>query len=62
LFARAQGLANGYYDGISGLVTEPVAGGKKEGFLGAIKGAGRSYVNATMKVRVTPLNRRCNRP
>lgn len=39
----------GYYDGITGLVREPYEGAKKEGFMGAIKGAGRSWVNVTMK-------------
>jgi len=44
-----KGLFYGYYDGITGLVREPMEGAKKEGFLGAIKGAGRSFVNVTMK-------------
>ncbi|TRM59795.1 glycosyltransferase family 1 protein [Schizophyllum amplum] len=44
-----KGLFYGYYDGITGLVTEPLEGAKKEGFMGAVKGAGRSFVNATMK-------------
>ncbi|QRW00852.1 glycosyltransferase family 1 protein [Ceratobasidium sp. AG-Ba] len=45
----AKGLFYGYYDGITGLVKEPLAGAKKEGVLGFIKGSGRSYVNATMR-------------
>ncbi|KAJ1310549.1 hypothetical protein OPQ81_007279 [Rhizoctonia solani] len=45
----AKGLFNGYKDGITGLVTEPLAGARKEGFIGFIKGSGRSYINATMK-------------
>ncbi|QRW26844.1 glycosyltransferase family 1 protein [Rhizoctonia solani] len=45
----AKGLFYGYKDGITGLVTEPLAGAKKEGFIGFIKGSGRSYINATMK-------------
>ncbi|CUA72150.1 Sterol 3-beta-glucosyltransferase UGT80A2 [Rhizoctonia solani] len=45
----AKGLFHGYKDGITGLVTEPLAGAKKEGFIGFIKGSGRSYINATMK-------------
>ncbi|KAG8726116.1 hypothetical protein FRC12_023692 [Ceratobasidium sp. 428] len=45
----AKGLFYGYYDGITGLVKEPLAGAKKEGFLGFIKGSGRSYVNASMR-------------
>ncbi|TFK31981.1 glycosyltransferase family 1 protein [Crucibulum laeve] len=42
-------LFYGYYDGITGLVREPVAGAKKEGFMGAIKGSARSFANATMR-------------
>ncbi|KAL1716746.1 glycosyltransferase family 1 protein [Schizophyllum commune] len=44
-----KGLFYGYYDGITGLVTEPVKGAKKEGFMGAIKGSARSFVNVTLK-------------
>jgi hypothetical protein len=36
-----KGFVFGLYDGISGLVTEPVKGAKKEGALGALKGFGR---------------------
>lgn len=39
----------GYYDGITGLIKEPVQGAKKEGFIGAIKGSARSFVNVTMR-------------
>lgn len=45
----AKGLFWGYADAITGLVTEPLEGAKKEGFLGFIKGSGRSYINATMR-------------
>ncbi|WVN90029.1 uncharacterized protein L203_105261 [Cryptococcus depauperatus CBS 7841] len=45
----AKGVFYGYWDGITGLVTEPIKGGKKEGFLGTLKGMGRSYVNVTAK-------------
>ncbi|WWC72266.1 uncharacterized protein I206_106228 [Kwoniella pini CBS 10737] len=45
----AKGVFYGYWDGITGLVREPVEGAKKEGFVGAIKGMGRSYVNATVR-------------
>ncbi|KAI5118322.1 hypothetical protein M0805_006605 [Coniferiporia weirii] len=44
-----KGLFYGYYDGITGLVKEPVQGGKKEGFMGVIKGSARSFVNATAR-------------
>ncbi|KEQ95936.1 glycosyltransferase family 1 protein [Aureobasidium subglaciale EXF-2481] len=36
-----KGLFYGIYDGITGLVTEPVKGAKKEGAVGALKGFGR---------------------
>ncbi|TDL28120.1 glycosyltransferase family 1 protein [Rickenella mellea] len=39
----------GYYDGITGLLTEPMQGAKKEGFMGAIKGSARSFVNVTVR-------------
>ncbi|KAG8746143.1 hypothetical protein FRC10_006009 [Ceratobasidium sp. 414] len=45
----AKGLFYGYYDGITGLVKEPLAGAKKDGLLGFIKGSGRSYVNASLR-------------
>nr|XP_019043873.1 hypothetical protein I302_07144 [Kwoniella bestiolae CBS 10118]OCF22803.1 hypothetical protein I302_07144 [Kwoniella bestiolae CBS 10118] len=45
----AKGVFYGYWDGITGLVREPVEGAKKEGFVGAIKGMGRSYVNVTAR-------------
>jgi len=37
-----KGFFYGYYDGITGLVREPMEGAKKGGILGAIKGAGLS--------------------
>ncbi|KAI5205756.1 UDP-Glycosyltransferase/glycogen phosphorylase [Aureobasidium subglaciale] len=37
-----KGLFYGIYDGITGLVIEPVKGAKKEGAVGALKGFGRS--------------------
>ncbi|KAG8797604.1 hypothetical protein FRC16_008719, partial [Serendipita sp. 398] len=45
----AKGVFWGYADAITGLVTEPMEGAKKEGFLGFIKGSGRSYINATVR-------------
>ncbi|THU98408.1 glycosyltransferase family 1 protein [Dendrothele bispora CBS 962.96] len=44
-----KGFFYGYYDGITGLVKEPIRGAKKEGFVGAIKGSARSFVNVTMR-------------
>ncbi|KZO92404.1 glycosyltransferase family 1 protein [Calocera viscosa TUFC12733] len=45
----AKSLFFGYYDAITGLVKEPVKGAEQEGFLGFIKGSGRSYANATLR-------------
>ncbi|KAG2168847.1 hypothetical protein JADG_008586 [Aureobasidium aubasidani] len=36
-----KGLVFGIYDGISGLVTEPIKGARKEGAIGALKGVGK---------------------
>ncbi|KAK0185950.1 UDP-Glycosyltransferase/glycogen phosphorylase [Armillaria mellea] len=44
-----KGFVYGYYDGITGLVREPIKGAQKDGFIGAIKGSARSFVNVTMK-------------
>ncbi|KAJ3716120.1 glycosyltransferase family 1 protein [Lentinula raphanica] len=44
-----KGLFYGYYDAITGLVQEPWQGAQKEGFIGGVKGAGRSFINATMR-------------
>ena len=43
-----KGLFYGWWDGITGLVTEPIAGGKKEGALGVIKGMGRSCMSSSV--------------
>ncbi|KAG9562709.1 UDP-Glycosyltransferase/glycogen phosphorylase, partial [Aureobasidium melanogenum] len=39
--AAGKGLFFGIYDGVTGLVTEPVKGAKQEGALGALKGFGK---------------------
>lgn len=36
------GLGYGIWDGITGLVTEPMMGAKRDGIKGAIRGAGKS--------------------
>jgi len=46
LIGLHQGFFYGYYDGITGLVRELYVG---KGFLGAIKGAGRSFINVNMR-------------
>ncbi|KAI3615744.1 glycosyltransferase family 1 protein [Moniliophthora roreri] len=52
-----KGLYYGYYDGITGLVREPVKGAKKEGILGAIKGSARSCGSNTLDLllKLNPL-------
>lgn len=37
------------YDGISGLVTQPLEGAKKEGFVGLIKGFGKGIGGVVLK-------------
>ena len=37
------------YDGISGLVTQPFEGAKKEGFVGLIKGLGKGIGGVVLK-------------
>lgn len=39
----------GLYDGISGLVTQPLEGAKKEGIAGLIKGFGKGIGGAVLK-------------
>ncbi|KAK0185951.1 glycosyltransferase family 1 protein [Armillaria mellea] len=44
-----KGFVYGWYDGVTGLVSEPIKGAKKDGVVGAIKGSARSFVNCAMK-------------
>ena len=44
-----QEFGYGIYDGISGLVTQPLGGAKKEGFLGLIKGFGKGIGGVVLK-------------
>ena len=44
-----QEFGYGIYDGISGLVTQPLDGAKKEGFLGLIKGFGKGIGGVVLK-------------
>ena len=39
----------GFYDGISGLVTQPLDGAKKEGMAGALKGFGKGIGGLILK-------------
>ena len=39
----------GFYDGISGLVTQPLDGAKKEGVAGLIKGFGKGIGGVVLK-------------
>ena len=45
----AQEFGYGLYDGISGLVTQPLEGAKKEGVLGLIKGIGKGIGGVVLK-------------
>jgi len=49
LKAAGQGFGYGIYDGISGLVTQPLAGAKKGGVVGAIKGFGKGIGGVVIK-------------
>ena len=44
-----KGLFYGWWDGITGLATEPISGAQKEGPAGFAKGALRSWVNVTAR-------------
>ena len=39
----------GFYDGVSGLVTQPLEGAKKEGVVGLIKGFGKGIGGVVLK-------------
>lgn len=45
----AQNFGYGFYEGVTGLVTRPVEGHKKEGTLGLIKGIGKGSVELITK-------------
>jgi hypothetical protein len=45
----AQGFGYGFYDGISGLVTQPMKGAEKEGAAGFLKGIGRGIGGLVLK-------------
>lgn len=49
LKAAGKGFGLGLYDGISGLVTQPIAGAKEEGAAGFIKGFGKGIGGIVMK-------------
>ena len=49
LRAAGKEFGYGFYDGISGLVTQPIAGAQKEGFAGFIKGAARGMAGVVLK-------------
>jgi hypothetical protein len=44
-----QEFGYGFYDGISGLVTQPIAGAKKEGAAGLVKGVGKGIGGLILK-------------
>ncbi|KFY41168.1 hypothetical protein V494_03176 [Pseudogymnoascus sp. VKM F-4513 (FW-928)] len=49
LKAAGKGFGYGFYDGISGLVTQPMRGAEKEGAAGLIKGIGRGIGGLVFK-------------
>lgn len=49
LKAAGKGLSLGLYDGISGLVTQPIKGAKEEGPAGLLKGIGKGIGGIVLK-------------
>jgi len=49
LRAAAKEFAHGFGDGISGLLTQPIQGARKEGAAGLIKGIGRGIGGVVLK-------------
>ncbi|KAK3394744.1 hypothetical protein B0H63DRAFT_56790 [Podospora didyma] len=49
LAAANQGLSQGFYDGIAGLVTQPIAGAREEGMMGFVKGMGKGIGGLILK-------------
>lgn len=45
----SQEFGLGFYDGISGLITQPIEGAKKEGVAGLIKGFGKGLGGVVLK-------------
>jgi hypothetical protein len=45
-------FGKGLFQGITGVVTQPIKGAKEEGFVGALKGAGRGLVGVVVKPTV----------
>jgi UDP:flavonoid glycosyltransferase YjiC (YdhE family) len=49
LTAAGKEFGYGFFDGITGLVTQPLAGAKKEGFAGFVKGAAKGIGGVVLK-------------
>jgi hypothetical protein len=49
LKAAGKGLGLGLYDGISGLVTQPIRGAKEDGTAGFLKGIGKGLGGVVLK-------------
>jgi hypothetical protein len=47
---QVQGFGYGFYDGITGLVTDPLKGAKKEGAAGFVKGVGQGIFSVPFRV------------
>lgn len=52
LYMGVQGLGKGLFDGVTGLVTQPVKGAQEEGALGFAKGVGKGLVGVVLKPTV----------
>lgn len=49
LVNKNQEFGYGFYDGISGIVTQPLDGAKKQGFAGFLKGFGKGIGGIVLK-------------
>lgn len=43
-------FGKGLFHGLTGVVTQPIRGAKNEGFVGALKGAGRGLVGYVLSM------------
>jgi hypothetical protein len=49
LIDGTEALAKGFYEGATGVFTQPLKGGKSEGFLGVVKGIGKGIIGIPTK-------------
>ena len=48
-YSQEQELAFGFYDGITGVVTQPINGAKENGVIGAVTGIGKGVGGLILK-------------